>query len=106
MPGDEKGRVSLVADALEHHLDVIIYRVLVDLRASNEAYEVIQTQAWLRGPPTNWWTVLANGIPVKHYPPRRKALAIQYATDPAFRALLGMFALGARRRPPVASASR
>jgi hypothetical protein len=74
----------------------------------NEAYEVIQTQAWLRGPPTNWWTVLANGIPVKHYPPRRKALAIQYATDPAYRALLVMYdqALGARRRPRVASAPR
>jgi hypothetical protein len=21
----------------------------------NEAYEVIQTPAWLRGPPTDWW---------------------------------------------------
>ena len=72
----------------------------------NEAYELIQTPAWLRGPPTDWWTVLANGIPVRHYPPHRKDLAIQYAIDPAFRALLVMFALGARRRPPVASASR
>jgi hypothetical protein len=51
-------------------------------------------------------TVLANGIPVRHYPPHRKDLAIQYATDPAFRALLVMYALEARRRPPVASASR
>jgi hypothetical protein len=33
-------------------------------------------------------TVLANGIPVRHYPPHRKDLAIQYATDPAYRALL------------------
>ena len=73
----------------------------------NEAYEVIQTPAWLCGPPTDWWTVLANGIPVRHYPPHRKDLAIQYATDPAYRALLVMYdnALGARRRPPVASAS-
>jgi hypothetical protein len=54
----------------------------------NEAYEVVQTPAWLRGPPTDWWTVLANGIPVRHYPPHRKDLAIQYATDPAYRALL------------------
>ena len=68
--------------------------------------KVIQTPAWLRGPPTDWWTVLANGIPVRHYPPQRKDLAIQYATDPAFRALLVMFALEARRQPPVASASR
>jgi hypothetical protein len=29
-----------------------------------------------------------NGIPVRHYPPHRKDLAIQYATDPAYRALL------------------
>jgi hypothetical protein len=74
----------------------------------NEAYKVIQTPAWLRGPPTDWWTVLANGIPVRHYPPHRKDLAIQYATDPAYRALLAMYdkALGARRRPPVARASR
>ena len=72
----------------------------------NEAYKVIQTPAWLRGPPTDWWTVLANGIPVRHYPPHRKDLAIQYATDPAFCALLVMFALGPRRRPPVGSASR
>jgi hypothetical protein len=42
----------------------------------NEAYELIQTPAWLRGPPTNWCTVLANGIPVRHYPPHRKDLAI------------------------------
>ena len=32
---------------------------------------------------------MANGIPVRHYPPHRKDLAIQYATDPAYRALLG-----------------
>ena len=31
-------------------------------------------------------TVLANGIPVRHYPPHRKDLAIQYATNPAYRA--------------------
>jgi hypothetical protein len=74
----------------------------------NEAYEVIQTPPWLRGTPTDWWTIMANGIPVRHYPPHRKDLAIQYATDPAYRALLVMYdkALGARRRPPVASASR
>jgi hypothetical protein len=35
-----------------------------------------------------WWAVLANGIPVRHYPPHRKDLAIQYAMDPAYRALL------------------
>jgi hypothetical protein len=68
--------------------------------------ENIQTPVWLRGPPTDWRTVLANGTPVRHYPPHRKDLAIQYATDPAFCALLVMFALGPRRRPPVGSASR
>ena len=62
----------------------------------NEACEVVQT-LWLRDPPTDWWTVLANGIPIRHYPPHRKDLAIQYATDPAYRALL--VALAAWRRP-------
>ena len=32
----------------------------------NEAYEVVQTPAWLRDTPTDWWTVMANGIPVRH----------------------------------------
>jgi hypothetical protein len=45
----------------------------------NEAYEVVQTPAWLLDPPADWWTVLANGNPVRHYPPHRKDLAIQYA---------------------------
>jgi hypothetical protein len=54
----------------------------------NEAYEVVQRPAWLSAPPADWWTVLANGIPLRHYPPHRKDLAIQYATDPAYRALL------------------
>ena len=81
---------------------------LVPHNDPNEAYKVIQTPAWLRGPPTDWWTVLANGIPVRHYPPHRKDLAIQYATDSAYRALLVMYgkALGARCRPRVASAPR
>jgi hypothetical protein len=45
-------------------------------------------------------TVLTNGIPVRHYPPHRKDLAIQYATDPAYRALLvttKLWDLGASR---------
>ena len=54
----------------------------------NEAYEVVQTPAWLGDPPTDWWTMMANGIPIRHYPLHRKDLAIQYATDPAYRALL------------------
>ena len=44
-------------------------------------------------------TVLANGIPVRHYPPHRKHLAIQYATDPAYRALLVRTKLWELRRP-------
>jgi hypothetical protein len=54
----------------------------------NEAYEVVERPAWLSAPPADWWTVLANGIPLRHYPPHRKDVAIQYATDPAYRALL------------------
>jgi hypothetical protein len=58
---------------------------------------VALTPAWLSDTPTDWWTVMANGIPVSHYPPHRKDLAIQYATDPAYRALL--VALAAWRQP-------
>lgn len=64
----------------------------------NEAYEVVQRPAWLSGLPADWWTVLANGIPVRHYPPPRKDLAIQYATDPAYRALLVSAAMLSARR--------
>jgi hypothetical protein len=34
-----------------------------------DAYAVIPTSAESRGPPTNWWTVTANGIPIWHFPP-------------------------------------
>jgi hypothetical protein len=54
----------------------------------NDAYEVVQRPAWLSVPPADWWTVRANGIPIRHYPPHRKDLAIHYATDPASRALV------------------
>jgi hypothetical protein len=54
----------------------------------NESYQVVQRPAWLGAPPADWWTVLANGIPIRHYPPHRKDLAIQYATDAAYRALM------------------
>jgi hypothetical protein len=65
----------------------------------NEAYEVVQTPASLLDPPADWWTVLANGLPVRHYPPHRKDLATQFATDPAYRALLVTTNWGARSRP-------
>jgi hypothetical protein len=53
----------------------------------NDTCQVVQRSAWLSAPPTDWWTVLANGIPIRHYPPHRKDLAIQYATDAASRAI-------------------
>jgi hypothetical protein len=51
----------------------------------NDAYAVISTPAKLRGPPTDWWTVTHNGVPVWHYPPNRRDLAERFATDPAYR---------------------
>lgn len=62
----------------------------------NDAYAVVQRPAWLSVPPADWWTVLANGIPIRHYPPHRKDLAIQYATDPAYRALVARKKLSER----------
>jgi hypothetical protein len=53
----------------------------------NEAYAVIPTPAELRGPPTDWWTVTHNGVPVWHYPPDKRDLAERFATDPAYRQL-------------------
>jgi hypothetical protein len=43
---------------------------------------VIPTPAKLRGPPTDWWTVTHNGVPVWHYPPDKRDLAERFATDP------------------------
>ena len=51
----------------------------------NEAYAVIPTPAKLRGPPTDWWTVTHNGVPVWHFPAAKRDLAERFATDPAFR---------------------
>jgi hypothetical protein len=52
----------------------------------NEAYEVVQAKG--DGPPSTWWTVLCNGIPVRHFGPDRKETAERYATDPEYRASL------------------
>jgi hypothetical protein len=51
----------------------------------NEAYEVVPMKWEPHGPPTSWWTVLCNGIPVWHFAPNSKADADRYATDPEFR---------------------
>lgn len=52
----------------------------------NEAYEVVPAKG--DGPPSTWWTVLRNGIPVRHFGPDAKLLAERYATDPHYRASL------------------
>ena len=51
----------------------------------NEAYAVIPMPAKLRGPPTGWWTVTHNGVPVWHFPWDKRDLAERFATDPAYR---------------------
>jgi hypothetical protein len=51
----------------------------------NDAYAVIATPAELQGPPTDWWTVTSQGVPVWHFPPDRHDLAERFATDPAYR---------------------
>ena len=50
----------------------------------NEIYAVIPTPAELGGP-TDWWTVTAHGVPVWHFPPNARDLAMRFATDPAYR---------------------
>jgi len=52
---------------------------------SSEAYEVIPMPEHWRGP-KGWWTVMRDGIPVRHFP--KRAGANRYATDPAYRASL------------------
>ena len=51
----------------------------------NEAYAVIPMPARLRGPPTDWWAVTHNGVPVWFFPPNHRDLAERFATDPAYR---------------------
>jgi hypothetical protein len=48
----------------------------------NDAYAVSPIPAKLRGPPTDWWAVTHNGVPVWFF---RRALAERFATDAAFR---------------------
>jgi hypothetical protein len=49
----------------------------------NEAYQVVPIEPGPNGPPK---TVKRNGIPVRHFPGKQKAL--RYATDPEYRASL------------------
>ena len=51
----------------------------------NEAYAVISMPAKRNCPPTGWWTVTRNGVPVWFFPPNRRDLAEHFATDPAYR---------------------
>jgi hypothetical protein len=48
----------------------------------NEAYELMPTPAELRGPPTDWFMVTCNGIPVKFFPPESRHLAERFISDP------------------------
>jgi hypothetical protein len=50
----------------------------------NEAYEVVPIEPGLHGPPSGWWTVKRNGLPVRHFP--GKETAERFATDPEYRA--------------------
>jgi hypothetical protein len=38
----------------------------------NEAYEVVPIEQGPHGPPKGWWTVKRNGLPVKHFPARKR----------------------------------
>jgi hypothetical protein len=68
----------------------------------NEGYEVVPIEAGPNGPPTGWWTVKQNGLPVRHFP--GKAKAERYATDPEYQASLSQGKLGRRRRGNSSSA--
>jgi hypothetical protein len=46
-----------------------------------ESYEVIPAID-----PVGWWTVICNGVPVRHFSDREKAE--RYASDPEYRASL------------------
>jgi hypothetical protein len=66
----------------------------------NEAYEVVQTPAWLRGPPTNWWTVLANAPSGQALPAASEGSCNPVRHRPGVsRAPCYDEALAARRRP-------
>lgn len=49
----------------------------------NEAYEVVPMERTHPRDPHGWWSVLRNGIPVRHS--GNKAAMERYATDPALR---------------------
>jgi hypothetical protein len=54
----------------------------VPIPPTNDAYVAIPTPAELRGPPTDWWTVTANGVPVWHFPPNHRGLAERFCHRP------------------------
>ena len=64
----------------------------------NDAYAVIPMPAKLRGPPTGWWTVTHNGVPLWYFPSDKRDLAERFATDPAYR-----FEFVSKTRPKGAS---
>jgi hypothetical protein len=65
----------------------------------NEAYEVVPAKVEPHGPPAGWWTVLCNGIPVRHFSQHRKDDAERYARDPAWREQLGRSQMAHDRKP-------
>lgn len=54
----------------------------------NEAYDLKPVPAEQRGPPTDWWMVTRNGVPVRFFTPEAKDRAERYCSDPEFRKAL------------------
>ena len=61
----------------------------------SEAYELMSAPAELRGPPTDWFMVTCNGIPMKFFPPKSRHLAEHFISDPEARR-----EFWERRKPP------
>jgi hypothetical protein len=52
----------------------------------SEAYEGVPIEPGPHRPPRTWWTVERDGLPVRHFPGKKKAELC--ATDPEYRASL------------------
>jgi hypothetical protein len=64
---------------------------------ANEAYEIVSHRPAFLG---DFWTVICNGITVRHYPAKSKALAERYIRDPDYRQSLIEKKLWERGIPP------
>jgi hypothetical protein len=58
--------------------DEPMFKLIPDNNA-NEAYEVVPASY-----PAGWWTVMTDGIPIRHFGDKGKAE--RYASDPEYRA--------------------